>query len=550
MIQQRGQAITRRSAGLPAIIIGLITSDDSGEMYTRAMSDLTAMSVVAPVVEDGEATDLPQVHALNSIRAIFITSRLATRSENSIVEAMHLSATCLASKIWAIRNCGLMLFRSLIDRMLGTNESADDFFDNTTGNVSRLSYDKHPGLLDLILRLLRSSNVLHAGVLPDGSDSTIPNLTAEAIFPVLDLLRRAPPPARVQLEVFDLVRIALQDDSWHVRDMAARSMAALIPHGDVSKVLQDLTALAPTIDWNEFHGRLLCIKYISKAALRLALDASDVKGDSPKTGPVSIFSLFDEHSPLLQTCVYSNADDTVTAAYVDVLNLFGTYLLASKAHQRGGTLLLGEIAHLAKFIDVSKSVCNQLGVRSRQRRGSAILRISLLKCSWITFLLSGQSTRVQSVEMSKLRILDDEDVAGAVDVLDSLQPYLVACSPETSLLLLISLLRNCEFAQSRLRSCIFSSLAVLIPSLPADGSTDHDLIITLTKIPIMKYIHDASAPSELASALSLWGYALASQWSQQGTWTGQMIGDVAKWLRLCSAGLTEDNVSWSTRDEA
>jgi len=506
------------------------------------MSALTAMSVVAPVVEDGEATDLPQVHALNSIRAIFITSRLATRSENSIVEALHLSATCLASNIWAIRNCGLMLFRSLIDRMLGTNESADDFFDNSTGNVSRLSYDKHPGLLDLILRLLRSSSVLHTDVLSDTSDSAIPTLTAEAIFPVLDLLRRAPPPAKLQLEVFDLVSVALKDGSWHVRDMAARSMAALVPHGDISKVLQDLSSPALNVNWNELHGRLLCIKYISKAALRLVLDASDVEIDRPKTGETAILSVFNEHSPLLQTCVYSNVDDTVAAAYMDVLNLFGTYLLVSEARQPGTTPSSGENAHLAKFLDVSESMCNKLDVRSRERRGSAVLRISLLKCSWIIFLLSRQSTGTQS--MIKLGIVDDEDVAGAVDVLDTLQPYLVACSPETSLILLISLLRDCGTAQSRLRSCIFSNLAMLIPCMPpSNGSTTHELASSLAEIDIMRHIQNASAPSELASALTLWGYILACQWSQQGTWTGQMLGDVSQWLRLCSAGLNDDNVS-------
>jgi len=502
------------------------------------------MSLVVPIIEDGEATDLPQVHALNSIRAIFITSRLASRSENNIVEAMHLSATCLASNIWAIRNCGLMLFRSLIDRMLGTNESADDFFDQSTGNVSRLSYDKHPGLLDLILRLLHSSSVLHTDLPQDADKSAMPNLTAEAIFPVLDLLRRAPPPERVQLEVFDLVRVALKDASWHIRDMAARSMAALIPPGATGRVLQELTTQALSIDWNELHGRLLCIKYASKTILRLALNADDIEIEALATRPDSIISLFDGHTSPLHVCVSHSADDVVAAAYLDIFILFGTYLLALKGRHTVMAPSSGEADHVATFVKISESICDQLAARSRNRRGSAILRISLLKVSWIARMLSGQITEVTSMSMRKLPIVDDEDAAGAIDVLDSLQPYFVTCSLGASLHLLISLLHKCDSRQSRLRSCIFGNLANLIScQTTPNGSTDQELSNSLAEIDILKYVQNASAPSELASALRLWGYILASRWSQQSDWTSQLIEDVRIWLRLCSTSLDEENVS-------
>lgn len=520
-------------------MIGLITSDDSGELYARAMSDLTAMSVVAPVVEDGEATDLPQVHALNSIRAIFITSRLATRSENSIVEAMHLSASCLASNIWAIRNCGLMLSRSLIDRMLGTNESADDFFDKSTGNVSRLSYNKHPGLLELILRLLRSSSVLSIDGAGGHSDAVLPNLTAEAIFPVLDLLRRAPPPERLRQQVFDLVKVALKDASWHVRDMAARSMAALITPETVDGVLQDLLVITPTNNWNELHGRLLCTKHITKTMLRLALDANEVNIDSASTGLTSILSLFDKDGPLLRQCLSSDTDGTVVAAYLDVLNLLGTYLLACNSRQSSrGT------AHIPKFIHTSRLLYERLSVQSRQRRGSAILRIALLQCSWISFLLSRLSPRLTPTETDRLPVMCDDDVAGAADVLDTLQPHLVACSPGASLQLLISLSHRCTSTQSRLRSCLFSHIATVISRLPSLNIAEcKGLPGSLAQIDVAKYVKEASAPSELNSVLTLWGPVLASRWLQQGKWTTEIVEEIRKWLRLCSAGLSEENVS-------
>jgi len=553
LFQQKGTAITRRSAGLPAIVVGLIASDASGKLYSRAMADLTVLSEVEPVMEDNEAVDLPQVHALNTIRAIFIASRLASRSEKTIVEAMRLAAKCLTSKIWAIRNCGLMLFRSLIDRLLGSNESSDDFFENAVGNATRLSYDKHPGLLELILYLLRSSEaIIGAGDdLPDKKTT----FTAEAIFLVLDLLRRAPPPPATRDEIFHLVVRALGNKSWHVRAIAAHTAAAVTPPAHLSLQIKSLSSNT-TRDRNELHGRLMCLTHMSKAVLRAATikyiaeksqsGAANVAPASAPSGQANagsysgidtVLDLFRDEHELFKQCVLHVLDDTAMAEYVEILCLVGTQLLQHQvANGRGPGSTPTDL--IERFAGASKAILPraQLG---QGRRGSVLLRMKLLRLAWLSHLLNPAPT-----DSTLTLLLTHTDDSAVVNTLEQLQSLLCALPIKMSWNFLSYLLSSINAGRSRVEACLYSTiLAVVAQVQPSELQECDDLVAVLSELDLAGSIQASSAPIELQGSLGLWGHVLASRYSQQRRWTSEVLTEVQIWLRLCAESVKDDNVS-------
>lgn len=100
-MQDKAGAITRRSAGIPALMSGIIAADPSsgGKFLQRAMSDLIAEATVEARNENIEESRLPQVHALNCIKEIFTTSRLSVASEGYIGQGLELAAKTLNSNM-------------------------------------------------------------------------------------------------------------------------------------------------------------------------------------------------------------------------------------------------------------------------------------------------------------------------------------------------------------------------------------------------------------------------------------------------------------------
>lgn len=163
---------------------------------------------------------------------------------------------------WAIRNCGLMLFRSLIDRLLGAAEPSKDGL-ATTAKASRLSYDRYPGLIDLLVELLSDRNSRSVSSGTESSEDLIhQQRDTERIFPVLEMLRRAAPPSDYQGVVKKLLLQAVGSQNWHLRDMTAKTYAAVTHEQGVASVMQSLSKSNAGTMQNARHGYLLVIKHL------------------------------------------------------------------------------------------------------------------------------------------------------------------------------------------------------------------------------------------------------------------------------------------------
>jgi Putative death-receptor fusion protein (DUF2428) len=251
-IKDRGSSITRRSAGIPSLMTGILSANPGGAILPRAMQDLLdqAKPDDGKIPEYGEP--IPQVHALNCLRAIFTSAALGPCSEKFVANGLDLSGKCLMSDFWPIRNCGLMLFRALIDRTLGSNDS-NDSLKSSPKKMIAFSYSHYPSILKIIRRLLETAD----------EQLRSPAAAIDSVFPALKIIQRAPPPKYVLDELRSSVLGLCGSSHWHVRDMAARTFSMLISEDEYVTVIKRLLD-EKVAHQNQIHGYLMCVLHIIK----------------------------------------------------------------------------------------------------------------------------------------------------------------------------------------------------------------------------------------------------------------------------------------------
>lgn len=101
IIDEKSSALTRRSAGIPAIITGILSAFPSGEFFDHVVIDLQAIADT-PLrnFEDFEDIRLPQVHALNCLKDIFTNALLGLASEPHVAITLEIAAGCLESDLY------------------------------------------------------------------------------------------------------------------------------------------------------------------------------------------------------------------------------------------------------------------------------------------------------------------------------------------------------------------------------------------------------------------------------------------------------------------
>lgn len=231
-------------------MIGIVSADPSGPLLAVSIGDLSEIAQ-SPVEGYSHGDALPQVHAMNCLKAIFTTSPLATQSEVHVTKVLGLAGKCLTSTTWAIRNCGLMLFHALIERLLGNNEHFEIDKSSTSASIS-LSWGDIRGLQDALLPLLD---------IP-ASDAYSPAASIESVFPALKITQKVHPPETLIDKTKELILRHCQSSHWLVRDMAARTFISLIPENQLGYIFSEmLQSCINLTQQNYIHGRLLCTKY-------------------------------------------------------------------------------------------------------------------------------------------------------------------------------------------------------------------------------------------------------------------------------------------------
>jgi len=257
-IFESASKLTRRSAGIPALITGVLCAAPGTPFFREALNELHDISRL-PVEYNKEKQylELPQVHAMNCLKDIFINNKLGPHTERFVMPALTLSAERLASPIWALRNSGLMLFRALLTRMCRAMPNTGGGFGGDSGSEpgSQISFPKYPGLLELLSSLLTTS---------EGSAAEGTEIITERIFPALELIGEKIPTLADSNDttLCDLVSEHFKSPVWGIREHAARVYASLLSRTNIlTDILGLVNRLRGPVTENYVHGTVLSVRF-------------------------------------------------------------------------------------------------------------------------------------------------------------------------------------------------------------------------------------------------------------------------------------------------
>ncbi|KAL8825138.1 MAG: hypothetical protein Q9191_004596 [Dirinaria sp. TL-2023a] len=263
-LYQHASALTRRSAGLPAMITGILAASPHGKFFDNVVSELQAIALTPVDNTVGkEAPLLPQVHALNCLKDVFSDTRFRDSVEGHVSDALDLAASCLNAEIWEIRNSGLMLLNSLLRRLNGGTDTNSSKASSASRRLSPVTYERYPNLADLVNKLLLPSNHFFENIEQQRtSDSGI--MTTQRIIPALEIIERFGIPKERRAGIRGLIEYHMRGRIWPIREKAAKAYAYAVHEKEIAaeaeKLLKTLTTFKCT--QNSLHGRLLCIRYL------------------------------------------------------------------------------------------------------------------------------------------------------------------------------------------------------------------------------------------------------------------------------------------------
>jgi hypothetical protein len=153
-----------------------------------------------------------------------------------------------------------MLFKGLIERLLGSDE-AQDWKERDRAKTSRFSYEDFPSLIGILTDLLDPEGPLKQSIEnAPNSSSPLDLHGAEGVFPALQILRQARPPDENLGSIVASVEKLLASPHWHLRDMAARTTVSLRSTSELGDSALQLLRVGHGAH-NLQHGTLLAVKY-------------------------------------------------------------------------------------------------------------------------------------------------------------------------------------------------------------------------------------------------------------------------------------------------
>lgn len=259
LIKSKAQYISRRSGGLPYLITAILTAEKSSnsdlqtDIVGFTFRELISITKEAYVQNADEKMDIPQVHAFNCLKHIFIDSNLSSLCGPYVNQILTLTLLNFYNDTWAIRNCAVMLFTAVQNRLFGTSKLGE----LQTCLSSRLFFAKYNGIEHILFQnLVDASSADHS-------------MKFNVIFPVLTILSRLENTSTMdpKLQKFESILIkCLHHKYWKVREMAARALAAILFPSNLIPTIEYLLndSCKATMNYNLIHGNLLSILEIIK----------------------------------------------------------------------------------------------------------------------------------------------------------------------------------------------------------------------------------------------------------------------------------------------
>lgn len=251
LIESEKRFITRRSGGLPYAICAILTAEINPNDRTLISSTFEHLLRIAqsPVISVGNKNqEIPQVHAFNCIKSLFVETNLSNRSAWFIEPALKLSIVGFSSDNWAIRNCSVMLFSTLHAKLFGATRPTKSKYLVST-SPAKTFFSKYKSLRAVLLDSLQEYT---AHINKNCSQ-------VENIFLILTLISNLEATSDYDgLEDFKPIIIAcLESKVWKVREMAAQVIPSLFKNQSSENILHTLLSDISISKQNKLHGVLM-----------------------------------------------------------------------------------------------------------------------------------------------------------------------------------------------------------------------------------------------------------------------------------------------------
>ncbi|CAG8532225.1 14306_t:CDS:10, partial [Dentiscutata heterogama] len=298
-------SITRRSAGLPLCILAIVSSEPKTLLpwAMKVLLNIGSQKVSTDGDIDQQTVDLPQVHAFNILRTIFMDAKLGADVLPYVSDGFMLAINGFCSSSWAIRNCSVMLFSTLLQRTFGTKKTKDEHhsINQLTSREFFSRFPKlHPFLVDELTiavdQLIKPTQYNKIEVHP-------------GLYPILTLLSRLHPSLMESsvLNMNPFVTLA--------REMSARSLIPLIASQDLILTCTELFNACEISNQNELHGRLVQIQYLMRGHLSRNLTGFDLTKEFINKMELMIM-------PKIPVICYQNPCEITKSLFLEIMNEF------------------------------------------------------------------------------------------------------------------------------------------------------------------------------------------------------------------------------------
>ncbi|XP_060943826.1 thyroid adenoma-associated protein [Limanda limanda] len=262
---------TRRSAGIPFYIQALLSSEpklSSCSLLKMTMRELISLAMPS-ADRNNESSSVPQVHALNILRALYRDTRLGENILPFVSDGMQAAVLGFTSPVWAVRNSSTLLFSTLITRIFGVKKGKDEH-SKKNRMTGREFFTRFPALYPFLL------NQLEEAASTVESDSGQVKLHPSLFLLLLVLSRLYPSPmdgSSSPLGLAPFMPFIIRcghSPVYRTREMSAR---ALVPFVLVTQVPSTVHALlqklpaepGPRIQHNHIHGTLLQVLFLLRS---------------------------------------------------------------------------------------------------------------------------------------------------------------------------------------------------------------------------------------------------------------------------------------------
>ncbi|XP_073980675.1 thyroid adenoma-associated protein homolog isoform X3 [Rhodnius prolixus] len=238
---------TRRSAGIPFIIQGLVCSE---LQLGSSKCLITAFNLLFDLLNSAEASTDARTHALNILRALFRHHMLGEMVGPYVAQGLTVAINGFNSGTWAERNSSTLLLSALMVRIFGVPRSRTERISWKNKLTGRIFFQRYPTLYSELLKHLKLASI----------DNLYP-----ATYPVLLILGRLYPSplegtdSNLQLNTFiPFVSECASSSILKTRTLAASAMVALIsPHMYIDYINSLFQDVSNSQNENRSHGLLL-----------------------------------------------------------------------------------------------------------------------------------------------------------------------------------------------------------------------------------------------------------------------------------------------------